>query len=75
MKNNNTKGKGKGMFTVKITALTHNAAGVSVSTEFTQWQNAVDYACSFEKSPNYHVAMYHDGYPVSYYSNQDTINA
>ena len=63
------------MFTVKITALTHNADGIVHSQDFTQWQNAVDYACSFEKSPNYHVAMYSDGTPVSYYSNQDTINS
>ena len=63
------------MYRVKITTLKHQYHTGNVSmTVFSSWQNAVDYACPFEKSPNYHVAMYRSGKPVSYYSNQDMID-
>jgi len=63
------------MYRVKITTLKHQYHAGNVSTTvFSSWQNAVDYACSFEKSPNYHVEMYRSGKPVSYYSNQDMID-
>ena len=62
------------MFTVKITTLQHTYNTGNVTTvKFNNWNGAVNYACGFEKSPNYHVAMYRDGKPVSYYSNQNTM--
>ena len=70
MKNNERKTM-KRKFAVKITTLNHKYnAGSRTAVEFFTWQSAVDYACGFEKSPNYHVAMYNNGNPVSYYSTQ-----
>lgn len=63
------------MYKVKITTLKQQYRLRVRTTVFSSWQNAVDYAYPFEKSPKYHVEMYRNGKMVSFNSNQDTIDA